>query len=49
MNNTLDVAQLPNVPSGFPDTPAVDGHQSENDDIDFEALSKRFENLKKRK
>lgn len=45
---------LPNVPADLPDvpnesTPPGAGGQNDNDEIDFDELSRRFEELKKRK
>lgn len=49
---------LPNVPADLPDVPndnspagggAAGGQQEDNDEIDFDELSRRFEELKKRK
>lgn len=45
---------LPNVPSDLPDVPSdinpsSGGGQEDNDEIDFDELSRRFEELKKRK
>lgn len=46
--NADDFSNLPNVPSDLPD---VHGGSDEknDDDIDFDDLSKRFEELKKKK
>lgn len=50
LNGGPDVVELPNVPNGNPDEPATNGDDnSEGEDIDFEALAKRFAALKKRK
>ncbi|XP_037933598.1 IST1 homolog isoform X2 [Teleopsis dalmanni] len=43
-----DIPNLPNVPNDLPDIPC-DNEKPENDDIDFDDLSRRFENLKKKK
>ncbi|XP_001653151.2 IST1 homolog isoform X1 [Aedes aegypti] len=44
---------LPNVPADLPDVPndnsPAGGQQDDNDEIDFDELSRRFEELKKRK
>jgi hypothetical protein len=41
---------LPAVPTGsLPDIPTDDVNNSKDDSIDFEDLTKRFEELKKRK
>lgn len=46
----MEIPQLPNVPMDLPDIPSDDVKPNNNDDdIDFDDLSKRFENLKKRK
>lgn len=44
---TFDLPNLPNVPSDLPDVPNSDGNN--DDDIDFDDLSRRFEELKKKK
>nr|XP_016934835.1 IST1 homolog isoform X1 [Drosophila suzukii] len=46
----LDFPSLPNVPNDLPDVPGA-GAEKKNDEeeIDFDDLSRRFENLKKRK
>ncbi|XP_054733411.1 IST1 homolog isoform X4 [Anastrepha obliqua] len=46
-----DIQNLPNVPNELPDIPAEEPkpNNTDNDDIDFDDLSRRFENLKKRK
>ncbi|XP_034481876.1 IST1 homolog isoform X4 [Drosophila innubila] len=44
----LDLPSLPNVPNDLPDVP-VSGKREDDDEIDFDELSRRFENLKKRK
>jgi vacuolar protein sorting-associated protein IST1 len=41
-----DLPNLPNVPSNLPDTP--EDKSDQNDEIDFDDLTKRFEELKKR-
>lgn len=47
---SMDIPQLPNVPMDLPDIPTDEVKPNNNeDDIDFDDLSKRFENLKKRK
>ncbi|XP_037807186.1 IST1 homolog isoform X1 [Lucilia sericata] len=47
---SMDIPQLPNVPMDLPDIPTDELKPNNNDDdIDFDDLSKRFENLKKRK
>ncbi|KAM7358081.1 increased sodium tolerance 1-like protein isoform 2-T2 [Cochliomyia hominivorax] len=47
---SMDIPQLPNVPMDLPDIPSDEVKPNNNDDdIDFDDLSKRFENLKKRK
>ncbi|XP_023173315.2 IST1 homolog isoform X2 [Drosophila hydei] len=43
----MDLPSLPNVPSDLPDVPG--NEKPEDDEIDFDELSRRFENLKKRK
>lgn len=42
--NLDDLSNLPSVPSDLPDVPT-----SKDDDIDFDDLSRRFEELKKKK
>uniref|UniRef100_A0A1B0G3W3 IST1 homolog n=1 Tax=Glossina morsitans morsitans TaxID=37546 RepID=A0A1B0G3W3_GLOMM len=42
-----ELPQLPNVPLDLPDAPSEE--KPDNDDIDFDDLARRFENLKKRK
>ncbi|XP_073843575.1 increased sodium tolerance 1-like protein isoform X3 [Musca autumnalis] len=47
---SMEIPQLPNVPMDLPDIPSDDIKPNNNDDdIDFDDLSKRFENLKKRR
>ncbi|KAH8297563.1 hypothetical protein KR054_003072 [Drosophila jambulina] len=48
---SLDFPTLPNVPNDLPDVPSAGGERKKDDDdeIDFDELSRRFENLKKRK
>ncbi|XP_005185637.1 IST1 homolog isoform X3 [Musca domestica] len=47
---SMEMPQLPNVPMDLPDIPSDDIKPNNNDDdIDFDDLSKRFENLKKRR
>lgn len=52
--NPDDFADLPNVPLDLPDVPATDDKSSpgepkpDNDDIDFDDLSRRFDELKKK-
>ncbi|XP_017844462.2 IST1 homolog isoform X3 [Drosophila busckii] len=43
----MDLPALPNVPNDLPDVPG--GGKPNDDEIDFDELSRRFENLKKRK
>lgn len=43
-----DLSNLPNVPLDLPDVPSSEGNNNE-DDIDFDDLSRRFEELKKKK
>ncbi|XP_017955060.1 IST1 homolog isoform X4 [Drosophila navojoa] len=43
----MDLPSLPNVPNDLPDVPGSD--KPDDDEIDFDELSRRFENLKKRK
>ncbi|XP_034656676.1 IST1 homolog isoform X2 [Drosophila subobscura] len=46
----LDLPSLPNVPLDLPDIPPGPADKKEDEDeIDFDELSRRFENLKKRK
>ncbi|KAH8380411.1 hypothetical protein KR009_010576 [Drosophila setifemur] len=46
----LDFPSLPNVPLDLPDIPPAGGAKKpDEDEIDFDELSRRFENLKKRK
>ncbi|XP_055913630.1 IST1 homolog isoform X2 [Eupeodes corollae] len=46
----MDMPNLPNVPADLPDVPNDDGgKKSDDDDIDFDYLSRRFEELKKMK
>ncbi|XP_032598855.1 IST1 homolog isoform X2 [Drosophila grimshawi] len=45
----LDMPSLPNVPSDLPDVPGGGAGKADDDEIDFDELSRRFENLKKRK
>ncbi|XP_033242828.1 IST1 homolog isoform X4 [Drosophila miranda] len=47
----LDLPSLPNVPLDLPDIPPgpSGGKKGDEDEIDFDELSRRFENLKKRK
>lgn len=41
---------LPNVPMDLPDIPGGDSHpKPDNDEIDFDDLAKRFEELKKKR
>lgn len=44
----LDFPSLPNVPNDLPDIPGAE-KKNDEDEIDFDDLSRRFENLKKRK
>ncbi|XP_067644364.1 IST1 homolog isoform X2 [Eurosta solidaginis] len=46
-----DIPNLPNVPNDLPDMQMDEPkpNSTDNDDIDFDDLSRRFENLKKRK
>ncbi|XP_064547583.1 IST1 homolog isoform X4 [Drosophila montana] len=44
----MDLPSLPNVPNDLPDVPGSDKRE-DDDEIDFDELSRRFENLKKRK
>ncbi|XP_017028863.1 IST1 homolog isoform X5 [Drosophila kikkawai] len=48
---SLDFPSLPNVPNDLPDVPSagVEKKKDDDDEIDFDELSRRFENLKKRK
>ncbi|KAL9903459.1 IST1 homolog isoform X3 [Glossina fuscipes] len=45
---SAELPQLPNVPLDLPDAPSEES-KPDNDDIDFDDLARRFENLKKRK
>ncbi|XP_037720942.1 IST1 homolog isoform X4 [Drosophila subpulchrella] len=46
----LDFPSLPNVPNDLPDVPGADAEKkNDEEEIDFDDLSRRFENLKKRK
>ncbi|XP_023032951.1 IST1 homolog isoform X2 [Drosophila willistoni] len=48
----IDLPSLPNVPLDLPDVPSPSsggGKKDDDDEIDFDDLSRRFENLKKRK
>nr|NP_001261485.1 Ist1, isoform D [Drosophila melanogaster]AGB94180.1 Ist1, isoform D [Drosophila melanogaster] len=46
----LDFPSLPNVPNDLPDIPGAGAEKkNDEDEIDFDDLSRRFENLKKRK
>ncbi|XP_017095312.2 IST1 homolog isoform X4 [Drosophila bipectinata] len=49
----LDFPSLPNVPNDLPDLPDIPpagpAKKDDDDEIDFDELSRRFENLKKRK
>jgi len=45
---SIDFPSLPNVPNDLPDVPNS-GKREDDDEIDFDELSRRFENLKKRK
>ncbi|KAH8370045.1 hypothetical protein KR093_001985 [Drosophila rubida] len=45
---SMDLPTLPNVPNDLPDVPGG-GKKEDDDEIDFDELSRRFENLKKRK
>ncbi|KMY97961.1 uncharacterized protein Dsimw501_GD13110 [Drosophila simulans] len=46
----LDFTSLPNVPNDLPDIPGAGAEKKDDEDeIDFDDLSRRFENLKKRK
>lgn len=47
-NSPEDVSNLPNVPMDLPDVPTGDD-KSDNDEIDFDDLSRRFNELKKKK
>lgn len=47
--NDDDFSNLPNVPSDLPDVPSTSFEKKDDDDIDFDELSKRFEELKKKK
>ncbi|XP_016978904.1 IST1 homolog isoform X2 [Drosophila rhopaloa] len=44
----LDFPSLPNVPNDLPDIPGAE-KKNDEEEIDFDDLSRRFENLKKRK
>lgn len=44
-----DLPNLPNVPLDLPDIPSSSGGNNNDDDIDFDELSRRFEELKKKK
>lgn len=44
-----DLANLPNVPLDLPDVPTSSEGNNNDDDIDFDDLSRRFEELKKKK
>lgn len=44
-----DFPNLPNVPSDLPDVPTTSSSTKPDDDIDFDDLSRRFEELKKKK
>lgn len=44
-----DFPNLPNVPSDLPDVPTQSSDNKPDDDIDFDDLSRRFEELKKKK
>ncbi|KAH8411318.1 hypothetical protein KR215_001865 [Drosophila sulfurigaster] len=47
---SMDLPTLPNVPNDLPDVPGSgSGKKEDDDEIDFDELSRRFENLKKRK
>lgn len=52
-DNAEDFSNLPNVPLDLPDVPSTNdtnlNDKADNDDIDFDYLSKRFEELKKKK
>lgn len=45
MNNTYDLPELPSVPNMAPTPPEQD---NKNDDIDFDDLTRRFNELKKK-
>ncbi|XP_058120842.1 IST1 homolog [Anopheles ziemanni] len=45
----LNFPPLPNVPQDLPDVPDDDENKSNNDEIDFDDLSRRFEELKRKK
>ncbi|XP_016955554.1 IST1 homolog isoform X2 [Drosophila biarmipes] len=46
----LDFPSLPNVPNDLPDVPGAGAEKKDDEEeIDFDDLSRRFENLKKRK
>lgn len=46
---SMDMPNLPNVPADLPDVPNDGEKKSDDDDIDFDYLSRRFEELKKMK
>lgn len=54
-NSNEDFPDLPNVPSDLPDVPTSGGSntspqdKNDNEEIDFDDLSRRFEELKKKK
>eukprot|EP00794_Sanderia_malayensis_P017445 gene17445-19190_t len=43
------IPDLPTVPSGSPPPGSVGGHSAKGDDVDFDDLARRFEELKKKK
>uniref|UniRef100_A0A8W7P315 IST1 homolog n=1 Tax=Anopheles coluzzii TaxID=1518534 RepID=A0A8W7P315_ANOCL len=45
----LNFPPLPNVPLDLPDIPDGDENKNDNDEIDFDDLSRRFEELKRKK
>uniref|UniRef100_A0A182QT03 IST1 homolog n=1 Tax=Anopheles farauti TaxID=69004 RepID=A0A182QT03_9DIPT len=45
----LNFPPLPNVPMDLPDIPDGDENKNDNDEIDFDDLSRRFEELKRKK
>uniref|UniRef100_A0AAG5DDK0 IST1 homolog n=1 Tax=Anopheles atroparvus TaxID=41427 RepID=A0AAG5DDK0_ANOAO len=45
----LNFPPLPNVPQDLPEVPDDDERKSNNDEIDFDDLSRRFEELKRKK
>ncbi|XP_055844538.1 IST1 homolog isoform X2 [Episyrphus balteatus] len=47
--SNMEMPNLPNVPADLPDVPNDGGKKSDDDDIDFDYLSRRFEELKKMK